>query len=120
MFEKLIAQTKLYFLLSGIITIAILLLTIIIYLLAGLQGLYITLFMIILVFGFFLWMYVGLNSKRRESTLEELERKKAYIRRLGEIDAEETVYGNIQRRNQQQRNMHPNNMGFNRLKNIFK
>lgn len=120
MFEKLIQDTKKYFLFSGGIIIVILLLIIVIYLLSGMQGLYITLGMMILVFCFFLWMFYGIRYKHRERSPEEIRRQQIYdderIRQRAILDSQENHYQNIQR----ERRMHPKNMGWGNLKNIFR
>lgn len=102
-------RVKNFSLFFGMIIIVSLLLIIAIYLLSGIQGLYISLIMILLIFGFILWMYYGLQYKRRERSPEQTRLQQVYDEeRIRQIAVEDT-YEQTRRYRQRNKNMNPAN-----------
>ena len=85
---------KKFVLLMGLFTtIAILAFAIYIYYSYGVEGLWLTFFGVFLFIMFLLWMSSEADKKqpRRDHSLDELEEKRAYHRRKGELKAEEEM-----------------------------
>ena len=97
-------KLRLYLILGGVIAIVILVAVIYIYITMGIEGLYIAFFSVIIIFVFLLWATTESKKPKREPTLNELEEKRAYHQRIGELKAEEDVRQNKQRREQQRKN----------------
>ena len=96
-------KLRLYLILGGVIAIVILVAVIYIYLTMGIEGLYIVFFSVAIIFAFLIWITTESKRPKREPILDELEEKRAYHQRIGELKAEEDMRRNKQRREQQRK-----------------
>ena len=101
--KKMNTKLRLYLIIGGILAIIILIAIVYIYLTMGIEGLYIAFFSAVIIFTFLLWVATESKKPKREPTLNELEEKRAYHQRTGELKAEEDMRRNKQRMDQRRK-----------------